>query len=125
MATLTYAWDLDGDGAFDDSTGATPNLTYSSPATVTAGLRVTDPGGLTDTDSVVVSASNTPPVPVIDTPAAGTTWEVGEQIFFSGSASDAQDGSVPASRLSWQLTIRHCPSDCHSHRRRGLSGGGE
>ena len=22
---------------------------------------------------------------------------------------------MPASRLSWQLTIRHCPSDCHSH----------
>ena len=54
-------------------------------------------------------------MPVIDTPATGTTWEVGEQIFFSGSASDAQDGSVPTSRLSWQLTIRHCPSACHSH----------
>jgi PKD repeat protein len=113
--TLTYAWDLDGDGAFDDSTSATPTFTYTSPATVTVGLRVTDPGGLTDTDSVVVSASNTPPVPVINTPAAGTTWEVGEQISFSGSASDAQDGTEPASRLSWQLTIRHCPSDCHSH----------
>ena len=69
--TLTYAWDLDGDGAFDDATGATATWTYSSPATVTARLRVTDPGGLTGTDSVVISASNTPPVPVIDTPATG------------------------------------------------------
>ena len=94
---------------------ATATWTYSSPATVTAWLRVTDPGGLTGTDSVVISASNTPPIPVIDTPATGTTWEVGEEIFFSGSASDAQDGSVPASRLSWQVTIRHCPSNCHSH----------
>ena len=113
--TLSYAWDLDGDGAFDDSTGSTATWTYSSPATVTAWLRVTDPGGLTGTDSVVISASNTPPIPVIDTPVTGTTWEVGEEIFFSGSASDAQDGSVPASRLSWQVTIRHCPSNCHSH----------
>ena len=113
--TLTYAWDLDGDGAFDDATGATATWTYSSPATVTARLRVTDPGGLTGTDSVVISASNTPPVPVIDTPAAGMTWEVGEEIFFSGSASDAQDGSIPVSGLSWQVTIRHCPSNCHSH----------
>jgi len=120
--TLTYAWDLDGDGAFDDSTSPTPTFTYSSPATVTVGLRVTDPGGLADTDSVVVSASNTPPVPVIDTPAAGTTWEVGEQIFFSGHAADAQDGTEPASRLSWQLTIRHCPSDCHSHDAESFAG---
>ena len=112
---LAFAWDLDGDGAFDDSTSATPTWTYPSPATVTVRLRVTDPGGLTDTDSVVISASNTPPVPVIDTPAAGTTWEVGEQINFSGSATDAQDGVEPASRLSWQLTIQHCPSTCHSH----------
>jgi hypothetical protein len=89
---------------------------------VTVGLRVTDPGGLADTDSVVVSASNTPPVPVIDTPAAGTTWEVGEQIFFSGHAADAQDGAEPASRLSWQLTIRHCPSDCHSHDAESFAG---
>jgi len=120
--SLAYAWDLDGDGAFDDSTSPTPTFTYSSPATVTVGLRVTDPGGLADTDSVVVSASNTPPVPVIDTPAAGTTWEVGEQIFFSGHAADAQDGTEPASRLSWQLTIRHCPSDCHSHDAESFAG---
>jgi glucose/arabinose dehydrogenase/PKD repeat protein len=120
--TLTYAWDLDGDGAFDDSTSATPTWTYTAPATVTVRLRVTDPGGLTDTDTVVVSASNTPPVPVINTPASGTTWEVGEKIDFSGSATDAQDGTEPATRLSWQLVIRHCPSTCHSHVAETFSG---
>ncbi len=45
-AALTYAWDLDGDGAFDDSTSATPSWVYPTQATVTAVLRVTDPGGL-------------------------------------------------------------------------------
>ncbi len=44
--TLTYAWDLDGDGAYDDSTAANPQWTYLSQAAVTASLRVTDPGGL-------------------------------------------------------------------------------
>ena len=43
--TLTYAWDLDGDGAFDDSTASQPTYTYTQPGSYTAALRVTDPGG--------------------------------------------------------------------------------
>ena len=78
-------------------------------------LRVTDPGSLSDTDSVVISVGNTPPTPVIQTPVAGTTAAVGEQVTFSGSATDAQDGTIPAAGLSWLLRIQHCPSNCHSH----------
>jgi glucose/arabinose dehydrogenase len=113
--TLQFAWDLDGDGAYDDSTSATPTFTYPDPATVTVGLRVTDAGGLTDTDSVAVSIANTPPTPVIDTPVAGTTYAVGQTIAFSGGATDQQDGTIAADRLSWKLTIQHCPSNCHAH----------
>ena len=36
-------------------------------------------------------------------------------ISFSGSAADAQDGSLPASKLSWSLILHHCPSTCHTH----------
>jgi hypothetical protein len=54
-------------------------------------------------------------VPVISTPAAGTTWKVGDVINFSGSAGDTQDGTLPPSALSWNLTLRHCPSNCHDH----------
>ena len=43
---LTYAWDLDGDGAYDDSTAAAPSFTYPTPGVVTVRLRVSDPGGL-------------------------------------------------------------------------------
>ena len=46
--TLRYAWDLDGDGAFDDSTAVQPTYTYTSAGTVTATLRVTDGAGATD-----------------------------------------------------------------------------
>ena len=88
---------------------------YSSQASVTVGLRVADPAGLADTDSVVISVANTPPVPAIQTPSADTTVAVGQQVAFSGSASDAQDGSIAASGLSWLLRMQHCPSSCHAH----------
>jgi hypothetical protein len=42
--SLTYAWDLDGDGQFDDSTAAKPTWTCNSAAAVTVRLRVTDKG---------------------------------------------------------------------------------
>ena len=112
---LSYAWDLDGDGLYDDATGVTTSWAYTNPGNVTAGLRVTDADSLSGTDSEVISASNTPPVPVISTPTAGTTWQVGDLISFSGSATDAQDGELPASALSWTLVQVHCPSNCHTH----------
>jgi len=59
--------------------------------------------------------SNSPPVPVVDAPSASLTWKVGDTVSFSGHASDAEQGTLPASALSWTLLMQHCPSNCHSH----------
>ena len=32
-----------------------------------------------------------------------------------GTATDAQDGTLPPSALSWKLALQHCPSNCHEH----------
>jgi glucose/arabinose dehydrogenase len=113
--TLTYAWDLDGDGAFDDATAATASYTYTQAGTRTAVLRVTDPSGASDTASVTISAGNTPPTAVIDAPTAATTWKVGDTIAFSGHATDPQQGTLGAAALTWSLVMQHCPSTCHEH----------
>jgi uncharacterized repeat protein (TIGR01451 family) len=113
---LTYAWDLDGDGQFDDGTGATATYTYTQPGTYTARLRVTDDQNQSATSApVTISANNTPPTATIDAPAAGTTWKVDDLISFDGSATDPQQGTLPDSALSWELVMHHCPSDCHTH----------
>jgi PKD repeat protein len=113
---LTYAWDLDGDGAFDDASIARPTHTYAQPGTYSVKLQVTDARGASNVSSAVaITANNTPPTPTITAPVLGTTWKVGDAISFSGSASDQQDGTVPASGLSWSLVLQHCPSNCHSH----------
>ena len=269
---LTYAWDLDGDGAFDDSTATQPSFTYTAAGTYSVQLRVTDPGGLSDTAQLTITVTppgggtstrylsdlafasstngwgpverdrsngesasgdgrtltlngvtyakglgvhavsdvriaiptgcttfnavvgiddesgtagsvtfqvfgdstslftspvltgvaagapvsvnvagraqlrllaanggdninsdhadwadarftgcsggggNTAPAPTILTPSATTTWQVGTTVGFSGSASDSQDGALPASALDWRLLLHHCSdTGCHIH----------
>jgi uncharacterized repeat protein (TIGR01451 family) len=113
---LAYAWDLDGDGQFDDSTAVSPSYTYTQPGTYSARLRVTDNQNQSATSApVTISANNTPPTATIEAPAAGTTWKVDDLISFDGSATDPQQGTLPDSAMSWELVMHHCPSDCHTH----------
>ncbi len=58
---LTYAWDTDGDGAYDDSNTAIQQWTYGTAGTYPVGLKVTDPSGASATDTVAVTVGNTPP----------------------------------------------------------------
>ena len=118
----TYAWDLDGDGAFDDSTLSRPTYTYTASGAYAAALQVTDGRGGSDTATVTITVGNTPPTATIATPAAGTTWKVGDVINFSGSATDTQDGNLPASALTWELVLQHCPSNCHTHPLQSFAG---
>jgi PKD repeat protein len=121
---LTYAWDLDGDGQYDDSTAAQPSFTYTQIGSYTAGLRVTDSKGASGAASTTITVGNTPPVAVIDTPAASFTWKVGDTISFSGHATDAQQGSLPNAALAWTVVLHHCyhPGDCHEHLVEELAG---
>jgi M6 family metalloprotease-like protein len=54
---LTYEWDFDYDGsAFEvDATGSSTTHAYGATGTYTAALRVTDPGGLSDLDTVEIT----------------------------------------------------------------------
>jgi glucose/arabinose dehydrogenase len=113
--TLSYSWDLNGDGAYGDSTSPTPTFTYTVAKNYTVRLRVTDSSNASATASVVVTAGDSPPTATILSPAPTLTWKVGDVISFSGSAADAKDGTLPPSGLSWSLLLHHCPSSCHIH----------
>jgi glucose/arabinose dehydrogenase len=121
---LSYSWDLNADGTFGDATGPTASYTYTAAGVYHPSLRVTDDQGTSDTASVTVTAGNTAPTGVIDTPTSSLTWKVGERINFSGHATDPQEGTLPASALSWSLILHHCftPTDCHTHLIQTLNG---
>ena len=94
---LTYAWDLDADGAFDDATGAAPTLQPSVLGSWLIGVVATDPSGNDDADwaRVTVTAANQPPTLVSFTPEGLTVEvEVGEELPWSVAASDPEGGPV-------------------------------
>ena len=121
--TLSFAWDLDGDGLFDDSAEAQPVREYTTAATIFVRLRVTDgQGGFAHSDPVVISAGNEAPTATILAPASSLAWKVGDTIAFEGVGSDPQDGELPPSALDWEVVIHHCPSNCHEHTYQTFSG---
>ncbi|MDB5104047.1 MAG: Por secretion system C-terminal sorting protein [Fibrobacteres bacterium] len=56
--------------------------------------------------------SNQRPVPTIAAPASTLKWSAGQTITYSGSATDAEDGTLPATSLSWYVVEVH---DAHTH----------
>jgi glucose/arabinose dehydrogenase len=116
ISGLTFQWDLDGDGQYDDATGVTASRTYSASTNVTVKLLVTDQSTATSVASFVVQPGNSPPTATIVTPTAATMWAAGDTISFSGTASDAQESLGPAS-MHWAVALFHCATQtqCHEH----------
>ena len=60
--SLTYAWDFDDDGSFDDATGSRPSFDdVGRDGALTVRLRVTDTAGATAVDSSTVDVANVAP----------------------------------------------------------------
>jgi glucose/arabinose dehydrogenase/Ca2+-binding RTX toxin-like protein len=108
--SLTYDWDF-GDGS-QHATTAMVNHPYQAAGTYTATLRVRDPQGAEDTAIVRIDAGNFPPAPTIQLPSPTKLFRVGETITLRGSATDPDDGQLPASSLSWTVILHH---NTHTH----------
>ena len=62
-------------------------------------------GGFKDSDLSTVTVNG--PTAVIDNPVASLTYNGGDTINFSGTGSDLEDGSIPASRFKWFADLGH------------------
>ena len=93
---LSYSWDF-GDGA--TSTGANPSHQYTANGTYKVKLTVTGGGGQTATSSTTVVVGQSPPTASITAPA---TYNAGDTIPFSGTATDPVDGTLPGYDYTWQ-----------------------
>ena len=55
---------------------------------------------------------NVAPSATITLPETGASFRGGDSIVYAGSATDPEEGTVPASRLSWWVVLHH---DTHTH----------
>lgn len=100
-ATLTYAWDFDLDGAYDDAAGTTVSFTPVAPGKNLVALRVDD--GTADDVAFVtidVAVANSPPEFVSLSPADTAPFaDVGETVVFSVETVDADGDAVDVTWL--------------------------
>ena len=107
-----------------DISGATGANYTAQLADAGSSLRIrvtaTNAGGsaaaVSDLVGPVASAPNSAPQPVIDSPVATTNWKAGDLITYAGHATDVEDGTEPASQLTWSIVLGHCTTlGCHQH----------
>jgi Mg-chelatase subunit ChlD len=60
---VSYEWDLDNDGKFDDAVGATPTVSFTAPCLGNIHLKVADNNGATDTDTTTLTITKHSPPP--------------------------------------------------------------
>nr|MDQ3048937.1 PQQ-dependent sugar dehydrogenase [Bacteroidota bacterium] len=111
---LSYQWKKNG-ANISGATSANYTITnvnsthagqYSATVTNAYGNATSSQATLT------VTAFNAKPVATISTPAAETLYRGGDVINFSGSATDTEDGTLPAAAFNWYVEFRH---DMHVH----------
>jgi PKD repeat protein len=97
--TSQIAWSSDVDGPFGTG-GSVPTSSLSLGSHVIS-ASVTDNFGQTSVARITIAVNpNTAPSVTIAAPPSGSTFGNGQNIAFSGTASDAEDGDLTAS-LNW------------------------
>ncbi len=122
--TLTYSWDLNGDGVYGDATGVTASKTYTTRGKLTVSVQVTDNHGASSTSSIDLFPGDTPPVVTMTSPTNATTWKVGDVINMTSTATDTEDVTLPNSAYVWAIVLHHCYTltNCHTHDLTGFTG---
>jgi len=86
---LTYAWDLNNNGAFVDATGPNPTVTFAQPGSYAIGVKVTDSHGLSDTAFTTVTIGDHAPQASAGGPYSGRP---GSPVTLDASGSSDPDG---------------------------------
>ncbi|WP_343617970.1 PQQ-dependent sugar dehydrogenase [Flavobacterium sp.] len=116
---LTYQW-LFNNNPINGATGASytiANVTnanagdYKVVVTNTAGNITSNPATLT-----VTPFSNKPTVSIVS-PLPSLKWNADDVVHFEATATDVEDGTLPASAFSWSIDLFHedIPGAGHSH----------
>jgi hypothetical protein len=112
---LTYEWQrnmIPISGAPNTPSYTTPPATPGDDGSRFRCRVINAYGEATSNEALLTVTGNSPPVATIDTPVAGTLYTFNQTITYSGTGTDAQDGTLPASAFTWRVDFHH---DSHAH----------
>jgi glucose/arabinose dehydrogenase len=111
---LRYQWQRNGSN-IANATSTSYTLASASVADNGATFRAivsNDFGSVTSNAATLSVTGGNAPSATITAPAAGTTYRGGQAFTYSGTATDIEDGTLPASAFTWRVDFHH---DTHSH----------
>jgi PKD repeat protein/glucose/arabinose dehydrogenase len=109
--SIRFEWDFDGNGTVD-SVDPNPSHTYTANGVYTARLTVHDSSGKSSSANTIITAGNTAPTVTVDTPVEGGLFAFGENIPFSVTVTDPEDGVIDCNRVEVTFVLAH---DSHGH----------
>jgi glucose/arabinose dehydrogenase/chitodextrinase len=112
---LTYQWTF---GDSTTSTAANPTHIYTQSGQYTARLTVSDGSDSTQSAPITIRVGNVP-TPSILSPEDNSSFQAGDEITFSGDATDTEDGALPDSAFTWNIDFLH---EGHVHPGTPISG---
>ncbi len=95
---VAYAWDLDGDGIFDDASIVAPTWIFADNGVFTVALQVIDDSGEVDIASTQVTVANA--APVLD-PLVLSAPAEGEALHLDVAYSDAGSDDSHSATVDW------------------------
>jgi len=109
--SIRFEWDFDGNGTVD-SVDPNPSHTYTANGVYTARLTVHDSSGKSSSANTIITVGNTAPTVTVDTPVEGGLFAFGENIPFSVTVTDPEDGVIDCNRVEVTFVLAH---DSHGH----------
>ncbi|RMG17467.1 MAG: hypothetical protein D6729_08850 [Deltaproteobacteria bacterium] len=100
--SVTWTSDVEG----DLGTGLSIEVALATEGAHTITLTATDSQGKSASASITVTVvANTPPVVTIESPSDGSAVKLGDPVVFTGSATDAEDGPLTGTALTWSSDV--------------------
>jgi len=110
---LRYQWQRNGSNIANATSESYTLATSSADNGATFRAVVSnDFGSATSNAATLTVTGGNAPTATITAPTAGTTYGGGQTFTYSGTASDTEDGTLPASAFTWRIDFHH---DTHSH----------
>ena len=101
--TLTFEWDLDDDGQFDDAAGPSPSTSFPDNGKFTVRVRVTDAfGPISDIASAIVTVSNVAPSAIVSNDGPVNEGSVAG-VNFSGQSDPSSADTAAGFRYSFDF----------------------